>query len=81
MDISVNIRKAENGFILRYDDPDIVRKNRESEEYLDASTEVLAKNPQEALSKVQSVLTMMVGEEAMSKTNFDSAFDEAMNDE
>lgn len=77
MDVSVNIRKAENGFILRYDDPEIVRENEKDDKWKDPSVEVVFADPKEALQRVQTVLTQLAGEEAMAEANFDSAFKEA----
>jgi len=82
MDVSVNIRKAENGYIIRYDDPEIDRKNREDDaKWEDPSKEVLSDSPEKAMKVMQKVLAKISGEDEMEKVSFDSAFDEAMNDD
>lgn len=79
MDVAVNIRKAENGYIIRYDDPDIAKANREDDDnWQDPSKEILSDTPEKAMKVIQKVLTKMAGESELAGINFDSAFDEAM---
>jgi predicted RNA polymerase sigma factor len=82
MDMSINIRMAENGVILRYDDPKIESANREEDsKYEDPTVELVFKDAKEAMPEVQRVLKMLMGPDSADEDEFDSAFDEAMEDE
>ena len=82
MDTSINIRMASNGVIIRYDDPKIQAKNREKDsEYEDSSVELVFKDAKDAMPKVQSILKLLMGEDRADADEFDSAFDEAMENE
>lgn len=81
MDNSLRIQAAENGIILRYDDPKIVAKNREEDsKYEDPEVQLVFKNAKEAMPEAQRILRTLMGENT-SDDEFASAFDEAMTDE
>lgn len=81
MDMDINIRMAENGVIVRYDDPEIRAKNRKDEgEWQDPSVELVFKSMKEAMPDVQRLLRKLSGEET-SEDEYSSAFDEASSDE
>lgn len=81
MDNSLRIMAAENGVILRYDDPKVVAKNREDDgEYKDPEVQLVFKNAKEAMPQAQRILRTLMGENS-SDDEFKSAFDEAMTDE
>lgn len=81
MDVSLNIRMAENGVIVRYDDPKIATKNREDDaDWKDPSVELVFKDTKEAMPEVQRILRTMMGEET-SDDEYTSAFEEASKDE
>ena len=81
MDVSLNIRVADNGVILRYDDPKIVASNREDDaDYKDPSKEMVFKSAKEAMPEAQRILKKLMGEES-SDDDYESAFNEAATDE
>lgn len=81
MDMDINIRMAENGIIVRYDDPEIRKKNREEDEgWEDPSVELVFKDMKEAMPEVQRLLRKLSGEET-SDDEYESAFEEASTDE
>lgn len=81
MDTSLNIRMAENGVIIRYDDPKIMEKNREEDsKYEDPTVELVFKDAKEAMPEVQRILKTLMGEDT-SDDEFESAFNEASSDE
>jgi len=88
MDDRVEIRFAENGFVLRYADPEIVEKNRESEEgYEDPDVEQVFNDYDslmEGVGRVVSMISDQAGEEAAERSpeeDFNQAFDEASRNE
>lgn len=82
MDVNVNIRKAKNGYILRYDDPKIVERNKSDDDgWEDPSVEVVTKDASDAIRRVRGILMMLAGEDEVMSASFDSAFEEAMDDE
>lgn len=81
MDSSLNIRLAENGVILRYDDPKIIKKNREEDsDYEDPEVELVFTDAKEAMPEAQRILRKLMGEES-SDDDFDAAFNEAATDD
>ena len=81
MDLDVNIRKVQNGYILRYDDPKIRERNRRDDEgWEDPTKEVLASNTADALKGVQTILTKLSGDEELAQVSFDTAFNEVDDD-
>lgn len=81
MDMGINIRKAENGIIVRYDDPDIRDKNREDDaKWEDPNVELVFKDMKEAMPAVQRLLRKLSGEESPDD-DYESAFNEAANNE
>lgn len=81
-DVSINIRMAENGVILRYDDPEIQDKNREEDsKYEDPTVELVFQDTEEAMPEVQRVLKLLMGPDRSDSESFDSAFEEATDNE
>lgn len=81
MDMDINIRMAENGIIVRYDDPKIREKNRkDDDEWHDPNVELVFKTMKEAMPEVQRLLRKLSGDET-SDDEYASAFDEATTDE
>ena len=81
MDMDINIRMAENGIIVRYDDPKVRAKNRKDDgEWEDPSVELVFKDMKEAMPEVQRLLRKLSGDET-SDDEFESAFNEASSDE
>lgn len=81
MDMDINIRKAENGIIVRYDDPDIRAKNREDDDkWEDPNVELVFKDMKEAMPAVQRLLRKLSGEESPDD-DYESAFNEAADNE
>lgn len=82
MDMSINIRKAANGIIVRYDDPEISKKNEakgEDDKFEDPEVTLVFESTEKAMPEVQRVLKLM-NAEVDPKGEFDSAFSEAAND-
>jgi len=81
MDMDINIRMAENGIIVRYDDPKIREKNRQDDDkWEDPNVELVFKTMKEAMPEVQRLLRKLSGDET-SDDEFESAFNEASSDE
>jgi len=81
MDMDINIRMAENGIIVRYDDPEVREKNRKDDDkWEDPNVELVFKNMKEAMPEVQRLLRKLSGEET-SEDEYESAFNEASTDE
>lgn len=82
MESSVSIRTAENGIIVRYDDPKVRAKNHEKDsEWQDPEVELVFATAKEAMPKVQEILKMMMGEENSASDEYESAFNEASSNE
>lgn len=81
MDMDINIRMAENGIIVRYDDPEIREKNRKDDDkWEDPNVELVFKDMKEAMPEVQRLLRKLSGDET-SDDEYASAFEEASSDE
>ena len=80
MDYRVRIQVSSNGFMIEYDDPDIQKRNRESEsKWQDPSRNVVATTPQKAtrvLSKLLPLLQEKIDDPQ--PTDFETALAEAM---
>ena len=81
MDMDISIRMAENGVIVRYDDPAVREKNRQDDEkWEDPTVEMVFKTMKEAMPEVQKILRKLSGE-STSDDEYNAAFDEASSDE
>lgn len=77
MEIRIEIRLADNGVIVEYDDPEIREKNRlDDGPWEEARRELVFKDMKTALPEVQTLLKKLAVENT-SADEYDAAFDEA----
>jgi hypothetical protein len=60
---SLTVERVENGFVLRYRDPELEAKNRASEHWIDASKERIYTTADALLADLKNIIPLMTGEE------------------
>jgi hypothetical protein len=60
---SVSIERVENGFVLRYRDPELEAQNRASDHWVDASKERIYSTAEALLADLRKLIPLMAGEE------------------
>jgi len=60
---SVTVERVENGFVLRYRDPEIEALNRASDHWIDASKERIYSTAEALLADLRKLIPLMAGEE------------------
>lgn len=82
MDTSIRVTLADNGgVIVRYDDPEVVKKNREDDApYENPEIELVYPDAKAAMPEAMKILKKLMGEES-SDDDYESAFNEATSDE
>lgn len=81
MDFEVKIKAVENGFVLKYCDPDIEEENRKGDRWADPEKAYVFTDPKDAMKVLGSLLDRVVQgpEQEKQKMGFDAAFEEAMS--